>query len=311
MSRLKLPTLLTVTDNPSVRVWIKKHLEEEFFILNAAKKQAALEAARTASLDFIIVDSEFEECDALKLCAEMRQILRTLTPILLITGRLKKTYLDAATEAGVTDFLNKQLDPEELQIRIEAIRKGRSLREKTEGAAALIPQKIQEAPSAARLRNRFLLHNQALKLIAETKKEGSPITALVIRIDQFNEIQNRIGHLISEEIFPPLSALITRFLTSSDLLLPSAEGRLIIVLKSKTTDDAKSLAQGILKEAALFSFETKVGAISLTLSAAIAPLQGTEKDFKNQVDASSRALKKIQAEANRILVIEAENPDAP
>ncbi len=310
MSKLKFPTLLAITDNPSVRFWIKKYLEEDFFILSAAKRQAALEAAKTASLDFIIVDSEFEECNALKLCAEMKQILRTLTPILLITGRLKKTYLDTAIAAGVTDFLNNQLDPEELQIRIEAIRKGHSLREKTEGAAVAIPQKMQES-SGAHLRNRFLLHNQAIQLIAEAKKEGAPVIALVMRIDRFNEIQNQIGHFISEEIFPPLSDLIVRFLIPPDLLLPSTEGRLIIVLKNKKADDARSLAERISKEVASTSFETKSGSISLTLSAAIAPLQGTEKDFKSQVDASFQALKKVQAEANCILVIEAEGSDAP
>ena len=212
MRQLKLPTLLAVTDNPSVRFWIKKHLEEEFFIITAEKKQAALEAAKTAALDFIIVDGEFEESDALKLCAEMKQILRTLTPILLITGRLKKNYLDAAQEAGVTDFINNQLDPEELQIRIEAIRKGRSLREKTAEVSLAIPQKMEE-PSGAYLRDRFLLHNQSLKLIADAKKEGVPITALILRIDHLNDIQNRIGYLISEQILPPLSDLITRFLT--------------------------------------------------------------------------------------------------
>ena len=91
MSTLKLPTLLVVTENPSVRVWVKKHLDQDFFIIDASRKKGAIEAAQTAALDFVIVDSELESFDALELCAALKQILRTLTPILLITGRLKRS----------------------------------------------------------------------------------------------------------------------------------------------------------------------------------------------------------------------------
>ena len=132
MSKIKLPTLLAITDNPSVRYWIKKHLDEEFFIIDATKKSSAIVAAQTASLDFIIVDSELEDCDPLELCGELRRILRTLTPILLITGRLKKSFREEALQAGVTSFLADQLDFEELQSRIEEGTKAASLRQKTE-----------------------------------------------------------------------------------------------------------------------------------------------------------------------------------
>lgn len=142
MTHIKLPTLLAITNNPSVRFWIKKHLDEDFFIIDASEKRAALAVAQTASLDFIILDSEFEDCDALDLCRELKQILRSLTPILLMTGRLKRSFLDTAMEAGVTDFLNNRLDPEELQIRIATIRKAQALREKTQEASnALSPKK--------------------------------------------------------------------------------------------------------------------------------------------------------------------------
>lgn len=130
--RLFLPTLLLVTNNPSIRHWIKKHLDDQFFILEAKEAPQVMEAIRTSPLDLILLDTELE--GVLDLCKEMRKALyRTLTPILLITGRLKKSFREKALEAGVTDFLSNQLDLEELQMRIAAAKRAQELREKTSG----------------------------------------------------------------------------------------------------------------------------------------------------------------------------------
>lgn len=137
MGKLKLPTLLLIVDNASTRLWFKKHLQNEFFLIDTTQKKKALEIAAATSLDLIIVDSELTDCNALELCAECHQLLKTLTPILLITGQLKQTFRKAAMAAGVTDFLTDQLDVDELRERIEAVRKSRSLRAKTEEASAI------------------------------------------------------------------------------------------------------------------------------------------------------------------------------
>jgi len=55
--QIKLPTLLVVTDNPSIRFWVKKHLDEQFFVISAENRREAI-GAMNARLDFIILDEE-------------------------------------------------------------------------------------------------------------------------------------------------------------------------------------------------------------------------------------------------------------
>lgn len=303
MNQLRLPTLLAVTDNPSVRFWIKKHLDEDFFIVDASKKHAAITSVQTTSFDFIIVDSEFEDCDALELCSELKQILRTLTPILLITGRLKRNYLNAAKKAGVTDFLNNQLDPEELQSRVAAIRKGYSLREKTQDASNALAQKLK-AQSFPHLKHRVMPHNQALKVLKEAKKEGVPISSLIIRIDRFNELQNNIGSLISDQIISPLKNLIQHSLSKTDSFIPSAEDRFLIILKNTTPENGRILAERIRNEILKTSFQTEKGPVKLTVSITVSFLEGTTSDFNQMVKSSLKALEKAQ---DQIISIEKEN----
>lgn len=129
---LKLPTLLVVSDNPSLHLWVKKHLEDQFFVLSAETHPEALEALN-ARLDFIIVDAALEAGDALELCKELSQLTqKNCVPILLVTGKLKKSFRNRALESGVTDFLSDQLDLDELETRIATGLKAASLRQKTE-----------------------------------------------------------------------------------------------------------------------------------------------------------------------------------
>lgn len=305
MSKLKLPTLLAVTDNPAVRFWIKKHLDEEFFIIDAPKKHTALTVAHTTAFDFVIIDSEFEDCDAIELSRELNQILKTLTPILLITGRLKKSYLDAAKEAGITDFLSNQLDPEELQTRIGTIRKGHSLREKTQDASSALSQQ-RAGRSGAYLKNRVLVQSQALKVLKEAKKEGVPITALILQIDRFKELQTHFGDSIAEKVLLPFSDLISRILKKTDHLIPSTEGRFIVLMTSATPENGRALAEKIKKEIhSQISIPTESGPLQLTASIVVSSLEGTESDFNRMVDSSVKSLKKAQ---DLIISIDTESP---
>ncbi len=304
MNNLKLPTLLAVTDDAAVRFWVKKQLDEEFFIVDAPKKHSALSAAQTTSFDFIIVDSELEDCDALELCRELKQILRTLTPILLITGRLKRSYLDAAKEAGVTDFLNNQLDPEELRMRIQTIRKSHSLREKTQDISNALAPKSDD-PSSGTLKNRVLIHNQAIHALKQAKKEGVPVAALMIRIDRFDELQNRIGNGMQQQVIKPFTDLTQPLLSSTDFLVPSSEGRLIILMKNKTPEQGRALAERIKNDLSRQSFQTEEGPLHLTVSIVVSSLEANEIEFNRMVDSSFKALKKAQ---DLIISIDKETP---
>jgi diguanylate cyclase (GGDEF)-like protein len=292
---MRLPTLLIISDNPSIRYWVKKHLEDQYFVLEAVNRISALEAIRNSQLDFILIDSGLEGTDPLELTAEMKQILRTLTPILLITGRLKRSYLESALDAGVTDFLNDQLDPEELAMRIATGKKAHSLREKTSAFSTSITKKTANT-SKDYLKNKVLLQDSALSLIQLAKENNIPLTALLVRIDRFDEIQKKMGDSLTEKILQ----LLKRILSPSDLIIPSTEERFIIILHNTTPEKAKGIVETISKQVNQ--------QLHVSVSTAVSTLGASETDFNRIVKASNQALKDAAAASNIILSIEPEKP---
>jgi two-component system cell cycle response regulator len=282
--RIKYPTLLVITDSPLVRFWVKKVLDEQFFILDASKKEKALESVRLSPLDFIILDSQLEDCNPLELCREIRQfIAKTQTPIFLITGRLNKDYRAKAAAVGVTDFLTDQMDTDELLHLISIGKKTAVAKEKTADLSSFIPKPGAQGGS---LKNKVTLETQALRLLSNAKLQGAPVSLLFLRIDRF-----------SADMLPAFNQFLSRSMSQKDLIIPSSEGQFAILLPDTTMEAAKKIAE---------SLQTQRHALPSSFSLAISSLDASEQSFHKMVEAAGKALK--QASSNVILSLDKDHP---
>ena len=295
--RLKLPVLLIIADNPSVRFWIKKNLEDQFFILEAHTASSALEAVKNSPIDCIILDSRFEESDPFSLCKAIRTSLHNqYTPLLLITGKLKKSFRDEALEAGATDFISDQLDLEEIETRIAIGKKTTSIRQKTSELSTAF-QKTKQSASSELLKEKFLLHDQILRALSRAQKEKIPVALLVIRPDGFSNPPPR-------EVIESLSHFICDLLRSEDLLVPSTEGRILILLHDMKSAESRLFAEKLKKEVAAHSFPIKEASSRLTISLALSTFDGTENSFNRMVSAAIKALHQTQSMKNLIISLD-------
>lgn len=297
--KIQLPILLVITDNPSIQFWLKKHLDENFFIIEAMTKSKALEIIRNTPLDFIILDSSMEEIDLLNLCRSLRSA-NPIIPILLITGRLKKSFLDEALDAGATDFLNDQLDPEELRTRIATGRRAALIREKTQDLSSAIPIPKNKI-SSSYLKNKILLHDQALKLLQLAHKKQTPIRLLVVQIDHFSRLQTQKEYTFIEELLLKMNERIHSLLGESDLSIPSSEGRFILLSE---TSSPKAIAEKLQNDLLKTDFHIKGESLSISISVAISTIEPTEEVFNQTINTATQALKQAQATTNLIISLD-------
>lgn len=273
---LRLPTLLVVTENPTVRAWAKQYLEEPFFLLYASTQQEAIGAVG-AKLDFILVDAAVELFDPLELCKRLRQEAK-LTPIFLITGKLKKSFRAQAEQAGVTEFLSDDLDHEELLMRIEEGKKGAQAREKTmdlKVAFQGIPQEMRS------LKDKIVLNDQGVKLLKEAKQTNVAISLLLLQIDHFDNWANK------EEIALSLGTFVQNLLRAKDVLIPASEGRFLLLLFNTAKDSAQKVADRLKEK---ISFHPFSALQPLTVSIAVSALDANAQSIQAVVDAASKSL---------------------
>jgi two-component system chemotaxis response regulator CheY len=115
---------LIVEDNAQMRALLRALLNSAGFkeIAEAAHGQAALDQLRAHKPDLVLSDLAMKPMDGLEFTRHVRnQSPNPFVPILMITGHTEKHRVEAARDAGVTEFLAKPITAQNLFSRIAKI----------------------------------------------------------------------------------------------------------------------------------------------------------------------------------------------
>lgn len=112
--------ILIVEDEPSLLETLALNLRSGGYdIVTASDGATALEVARTAAPDLVILDLMLPELDGLTVCRSLRQA--SDVPILILTARTGELDKIIGLESGADDYLTKPFSLGELQARIRAL----------------------------------------------------------------------------------------------------------------------------------------------------------------------------------------------
>ena len=114
------PKVLVVDDEPAVTDLLAYNLRKaNYEVLIAADGRKALEIARHASPDLILLDMMLPELDGLEVCRALRK--SSDVPIIMITARGEEIDRVVGLELGADDYVSKPFSVRELMARIKAV----------------------------------------------------------------------------------------------------------------------------------------------------------------------------------------------
>lgn len=113
--------VLFVEDEISIRISLKETIGDEFKKFSIAEDgKAGLEKFLSTQYDLIISDISMPKMSGIEMVAEIRKISKKI-PIILLSAYSDKEKLLQAIDIGVTKYLIKPIDPEELLKTISKI----------------------------------------------------------------------------------------------------------------------------------------------------------------------------------------------
>lgn len=300
------PIILIVSDSRSKTDFLRKTLKDRFQLVESYDGKEALDVLIHTGIDFIIIDDKIPDMPALNLS---RQIRRTKghenTPILLISSILKQSFISESLNAGVSDFLNEPLDEGEINKRMAVAVKSQDTQKKM---GTLISHLKPPAAPEKTLKQRFLLGDVALKEISKAKKSKSPVSLLIIELDNYPDLRKKWGDLPAEEILISLTALLNTKLRSYDALFPQGGGRYILLLPKTSHRAALEIAEIIRSEVHENTFKTKKAELNLTVSIGFTSFnEGKEttgsayENFDRLLEQVEHALSEAKEKGNRIV----------
>lgn len=113
--------ILVVEDEPGIAMGLEEDLRLEGYGVEVARDgEAALERARAATFDLILLDIMLPKRDGFQVCRELRRS-GVNTPIIFLTARAEDAEKVLALNLGADDYVTKPFSPMVLCARIQAV----------------------------------------------------------------------------------------------------------------------------------------------------------------------------------------------
>ncbi len=174
---LSRPPLMLIANSQE---WHSRSLESilgphGYAVLRAYTGKQAIERARSARPDLIILDTDLPDRDGLDVCRELRADanISPATPILITSpGHASRQKRLDALRAGAWDYIGSALDGEELPLRLDAL-----LRAKLEVDRAREESLLDELTGLYNIRG---LARRARELGSQAFRQQEPFACLVL-----------------------------------------------------------------------------------------------------------------------------------
>ncbi len=136
----KPDTILIVEDNKDVAESLAALIEEcGCGSCTAFDGRSALRLVAQNSPDLILLDVNLPDVDGFTICAELkRNELTRLIPVIIITAFADRSAQLKSIQAGAEGYLQKPVDAEELNLRIQSLLRAKRLNDSLEPAESVI-----------------------------------------------------------------------------------------------------------------------------------------------------------------------------
>jgi diguanylate cyclase (GGDEF)-like protein len=278
------PVILVADDEPTNRDLIRRRLEREgYHVLTARNGSEAVERARGALPDLVLLDVMMPEMDGMDACRLLKETEATRDiPVIFLSARDETEMKVNGLSIGADDYISKPFEAEELIARVRvAIRLKRerdSLRTSVKEASlrAEVAQARAVTDALTGLLNRYGLQHTLAREHAEARRYNRPLSCLVIDLDNFKVINDTYGHPIGDLALQQIAGILREAVRASDTVFRYGGEEFLALLPETDLEGAIALAEKIRAAAAARPFGDARNIFTLTLSAGAASLSDNE-----------------------------------
>ena len=201
--------VLGVEDSATAIKTIERAVEEHHLVSRSINDpRLVLDALREFQPDLILMDMYMPKCTGVEAARIIRQHAQFLSiPIVYLSGETDVALQIDALRLGGDHFLTKPFNPVFLNAIVKSkIERYRSLR------------RSMYHDSLTGLLNHTSTKNALDRALAESEKEGRPLSVVMVDIDFFKKVNDTYGHPVGDQIIRSLAWLLKQRLRKSDII---------------------------------------------------------------------------------------------
>jgi diguanylate cyclase (GGDEF)-like protein len=239
-------TVLIADDSPMVRLMVRAALElEGYDVIEAADGQQTLDQCRAYEPDVVLLDILMPVRDGYEVLAELKTdpILRD-TPVVFLTAKTGQDDVNRGLAMGAHDYLRKPFEPTELAARVRAAIRVKLLQDELRARNAVL-ELMARTDVLTGLHNRRHLTDHLRQAAALAHRQGTPIGVLMIDIDHFKIVNDRLGHEAGDAVLRRVSLAIQSSVRVCDTVGRWGGEEFIAVLPNADIDGAREVAERV------------------------------------------------------------------
>ncbi len=277
--------------------------------VDMATHDGALERSVAGSYDLIIISTQLDHADGLRLCMHIRSQNETRrVPQLILVDQDERDVMIKGLEMGVNDYLLTPIEPNELIARVRTqVRRKRfqdALRSNYEESLSMAVM-----DGLTKLYNRNYLDAHLSNIIDQAKQKNFPLSIMTLDIDHFKAINDRPGwgHHIGDEVLQQIAKRILDNVRSTDLATRPGGEEFVIVMPNTKLDIAQMVAQRVHAGIGRVPFPISAdpGSVKVTVSIGLTELKMSSDNVQSILQRADQALYQAKNTGrNRIIIAE-------
>lgn len=275
------PLILIVDDSPTIRMSLKRAVQDEFQSLEAEDGEAAWKLLLTeADIELLITDLTMPHLDGFGLIQRLRENhaarMQNL-PVIVVTGADDSAARERAFHAGANDFLTKDSDRIELLARLRAHLKLAQTIRQLEASQRELRAQANTDPLTG-LANRRFFDEIAGKELSLMRRQQDYFSVLMIDIDHFKAVNDTYGHPAGDEILKRVAATLSGNLREEDTVARIGGEEFVVCSPATNRLASIVLAERLRKavESLMIEFDGKRIPVTISLGIALRPLDGDD-----------------------------------
>jgi two-component system cell cycle response regulator len=262
-------SVLLVDGRANSQERISRALKPIAEIVSQSDPQAALFEAAEGAFDMVIVNSNFDDYDPLRLCSQLRSLERSrFIPILLVVDQGGEQMVVRALELGVTDYILRPIESNELIVRcLTQIRRKRFNDQLRDSVQQTIELAVTDGLTG--LNNRRYLDKHMKLLYDRAIARERPLSLCITDIDRFKAVNDTYGHDAGDEVLREFAARIRSTVRGADLACRYGGEEFVVVMPDTLPETAAAVAERLRMVVESQPFVLKQSGISLSITASL------------------------------------------
>jgi len=242
-SRTKMRVLVAEDDIISSSILEKNLLDWGYEVVKARHGAKAWLALQDPALRLAILDWMMPGMDGPEICSRIRRRKKyQYTYIILLSAKDRKRDIVAGLSSGADDYMTKPVNYLELRARLRTGQRIIDLEDKLLATQKQLKD-LASRDSLTRLWNRAETARFLDEETDRSRREGKSVGVIMIDIDSFKDINDRLGHDSGDRVLLRIVARVKSNVRSSDRVGRYGGDEIIIILPDCDTQRIQMIAE--------------------------------------------------------------------